>query len=223
MIISHTHPLYKEHQKQMLKESRYNGAYYYSCDIVKYIIPNVQTDRKWITVRIPELNEDLSHSIVFIHNNRNPNYYEYLKNYKDCIMVCSQKHTADNLSFFGKTVVLPLSVNIDSVKKYYRANKDRDIAFAGRRIKITNRVPATADILTDMPQTRLIQAMAHYKKIYAVGRTAIQAKILGCEIGMYDSMYPDPNVWKIIDCLDAAKMLQDILNEIDGVKNESNQ
>ena len=57
--------------------------------------------------------------------------------------------------------------------------------------------------------------MSKYKKIYAVGRTAIQAKLLGCEIGVYDERFPDPNFWKIVDCKAAAKILQDKLNEID--------
>ena len=60
--------------------------------------------------------------------------------------------------------------------------------------------------------------MADYKKVYCTGRTALQAKVLGCEIGVHDPNFPDPRIWKVIDNRDAAKMLQDILNEIDGVK-----
>ena len=39
------------------------------------------------------------------------------------------------------------------------------------------------------------------------GRTAIQAKILGCEIGVHDTRYPDPSIWKIVDNKEAAKMV----------------
>lgn len=217
MIIDHTHPEYKERRNRQ-GFSKYNGAYYYSKDIVKYIIPNVKTDRNWVTVRMEGL-EHPEHSIVFIHNNRNPNYYEYLRKYKDMVLVTSVQNTYDNMKFFSdKVVLLPLSLDIKSVEKYKVKNKTKEIAFAGRRLKINNRVPSECDILTDMSQSQLIKEMAKYKKIYAVGRTAIQARILGCEIGVYDSMYPDPRLWKPIDCLDAAKMLQKMLDEIDGVK-----
>ena len=90
------------------------------------------------------------------------------------------------------------------------------MAFAGRRLKITNRVPASADILTDMPQSRLLKEMTKYKKIFAVGLTAIQAKVLGCKIGVYDSMYPDPTLWKVVDCRQAVSILQRELDKIDG-------
>ena len=217
MIIDHNHPLYKARRDKQ-GYGKYNGAYYYSKDICKYIIPNVKTDRTWVTVRIEDAPENLDHSIVFIHNNRNPNLYTYLRQFKDVICICSTAHSLENMQFFGIPAFLPLSVNVDSVKKYRVKQKTKDMAFAGRRLKMTNKIPEEADILTDMSQTALIREMAKYRKIYAVGRTAIQAKILGCEIGVYDNLYQDPNFWKIVDCKDAAIMLQTIINKIDGVE-----
>lgn len=216
MIIDHNHPLYKaKRNKQSF--GKYNGAYYYSVDIVKKIIPIVKTDRNWVTVRIDEMKVP-DHSIMFVHNNRNPNLYEFVKHSKDVILVCSVKDTYDNMKFYGTPIYLPLSLDIESVEKYRRKNKTKEMAFAGRRLKITNMVPKECDILTDMPQSSLIREMSKYKKVYAVGRTAIQAKILGCEIGVYDSKYPDTSFWKPIDLKEAAKMLQEELNIIDGVK-----
>lgn len=212
MIIDHNHPIYKTKRENM-DFNKYNGAYYYSKDIVKYIIPKVKTDRNWVTVRTEEA---MDHSIVFIHNNRNPNYYSFLRNYNDVICVCSTRHTYENMVFFGKPIYLPLSVDIKSVEKYRVKNKTKEVAFAGRRTKITNRIPSSADILTDMPQSALLREMAKYKKIYAVGRTAIQAKVLGCEVLPYDNLYPDPKVWKVIDCSEAANILQQELDKIDG-------
>jgi hypothetical protein len=58
--------------------------------------------------------------------------------------------------------------------------------------------------------------MAKYKIIYATGRTAIQAKILECEVKAHDPNFPDPRVWRIVDNKDAAKILQDNLDLIDG-------
>jgi len=219
MIIDHNHPLYKTKWKT-LGANKYNGAYYYSQEIVKNIIPNVKTDRNWITIRLPEMKVHPDHAIVFIHNNRNPNYYEYLRNYKDCILVCGMPETRDNVSFFGKSIYLPLSVDVKSVEKYKVKKKTKEQAFAGRTIKLsycTSSMPKDIDILADMPQSQLLREMAKYKKIYATGRTAIQAKILGCEVGSHDTRYPDPSIWKVIDNLEAAKMLQEMLDLIDGV------
>lgn len=215
MIVDHTHPKYVKKRSESGND-KYNGAYYYSKEIVKSIIPKIKTDRNWITVNIPSLEGNWDHSIVFVHNNRNPNYYNWLKKFKDLILVCGIPQTVNNMQFFGKAIYLPLSVNVKSVKKYKKGTKTREMAFAGRIIKKNNHVPYECDILTGMPQTRLLQEMSKYKKIYAVGRTAIQAKILGCQIGVYDERFPDPSFWDVVDTSEAVIMLQKMLNDIDG-------
>ena len=220
MIIDHTHPLYARKRNHMTKDGKYNGAYYYSREIVKNIIPNVKTDRNWITIRLPEMKVHPDHSIVFIHNNRNPNYYRYLKDYKDCIMVCSLKSTADNLSFYGRTIYLPLSVDVKAVEKYKVKKKTKEIAYAGRKLKLkypNNRVPKDVDVLSGMPQSTLLKEMAKYKTIYASGRTAIQAKILECKVLPHETNFPDSRFWQVLDNREAAKILQDKLNIIDGI------
>ena len=58
--------------------------------------------------------------------------------------------------------------------------------------------------------------MAEYETVYAVGRTAIEAKILGCKLKAYDPRFPKVSRWKILDNKKAAKMLQEMLDEIDG-------
>lgn len=219
MIIDHTHPLYVKKRNSMSQDGKYNGAYYYSKEIVKNIIPNVKTDRNWITIRLSEMKNHPDHSIIFIHNNKNPNYYEYLREYKDCILVCSLPQTAENLSFFGKTIYLPLSVDVEQVKKYCVKEKTKDIAYAGRKLKLSymnNRVPTGTEVLSGMSQSKLLREMAKYKRIYASGRTAIQAKILGCEVLPHETNFPDSRFWKVLDNKDGAKILQQKLNEIDG-------
>ena len=224
MILDHTEPNYVKKRNSLINGNKFNGAYYYSREIVKNIIPHVKTDRNWVTVRladtpIPE------HSIVFIHNNRNPNYYEFLREYKDLILVCGLERTVENMQYFGKAIYLPLSIDVPYVNRFRVEEKTKEMAFAGRMIKISKMyhapVPKECDILTNMPQRRLLQAMADYKKVYCTGRTALQAKVLGCEIGVHDPNFPDPRIWKVIDNRDAAKMLQDMLNEIDGVNYET--
>lgn len=220
MIIDHNHPLYKAKWKT-LGDNRWNGAYYYSREIVKNIIPNVKTDRNWVTIRLNDMKHHPDHAIVFIHNNRNPNYYEYLKNYKDVVLVCGLPRTVDNLRFYSdKVIYLPLSVDVKNVKRYRVKEKTKEMAFAGRLVKISKAyhapVPKECDILTGMTQPKLLRAMAPYKKIYATGRTAIQAKILGCEIGVHDPNFQDPEFWRIIDNKEAAVLLQKELDIIDG-------
>lgn len=221
MIIDHTHPLYAKKRKSMSEDGKHNGAFYYSKEIVKNIIPNVKTDRNWVTIRLPEMTNHPDHSIIFIHNNRNPNYYKYLKNYKDCILVCGLPKTAENMRFYGKAIYLPLSVDVESVKKYRLKYKYKDKAYAGRKLKLSysnNRVPKDVDILSGMNQSKLLREMAKYKTIYASGRTAIQAKVLGCEVLPHETNYPDSSIWKVVDNFEAAKMLQKMINEIEGIK-----
>lgn len=219
MIIDHTHPLYVKKRKELGNGNQFNGAYYYSREIVKNIIPLVKTDRNWVTIRLSD-QPIPDHSIVFIHNNRNPNYYEFLRQYNDLILVCGLEKTVENMQFFGKAIYLPLSVDVNYVKKFRVKEKTKDMAFAGRIIKISKMyhapVPKECDILTNMPQYRLLQEMAKYKKVYCTGRTAIQAKILGCEIGIHDPNFPDARIWKIIDNKEVAKTLQQLINNIDG-------
>jgi hypothetical protein len=66
-----------------------------------------------------------------------------------------------------------------------------------------------------MEHDELLREMAKYRRVYAVGRTAIEAKILGCEVLPYDQRFPDPSIWKVLDSMDAAKMLQRLIDKID--------
>lgn len=217
MIIDHNHPDYKAKWKT-LGEDKYNGAYYYSKEIVKNIIPNVKTDRNWVTIRLADNKDHPDHAIVFIHNNRNPNYYEYLRNYKDVVLVCGLPSTAENVSFFGKAIYLPLSVDVKEVEKYRVKKKTKKAAYAGRTVKLnyaTSSLPKDIDILHNMPQSQLLREMAKYETIYGTGRVAIQAKILRCHVESHDIRFKDASIWKVLDNLEAAKMLQKMLDEID--------
>ena len=70
-----------------------------------------------------------------------------------------------------------------------------------------------------MDHDKLLKEMGKYKQVYAVGRTAIEAKILGCEVLPYDPRFPDPCVWRILDNKDAAKILQDFIDEVEYENN----
>lgn len=217
MIIDHNNPVYRAKWNSP-NTSKWNGAFYYSKEIVKYIIPRVKTDRNWITINVQGVGID--HSIVFIHNNKNPQNYEWLKKYKDLILVCGVKSTVQKVGHLGKAIYLPLSVDVDTIRKYRAKYKTRNVAFAGRSEKASwGMLPVGCERLQNLPRTKLLPLIAQYRKIYAVGRTAIEAKVLGCEVLPYDPRFPDPNVWEVLDCADAARMLQEEIDRIDGKDN----
>ena len=221
MIIDHTHPFYRR-RWQYSGVNRFNGAYYYSIEIVNNIIPNIETDRSWITVNIPQQNKvpqfdacAESHSIMFIHNNLHPENYDWLSRYDDLILVCGVPETMEKIEHLGTPIYLPLSIDVKEVKSHIR-KKTKDVAFAGRKSKSGGHdfLPET-DFIHGMPRHLLLDAMAEYKKIYAVGRTAIEAKALGCKILPYDDRFPDPGIWKVMDNFEAVKILQKELDKID--------
>ena len=51
MIIDHDNSEYRRRWNR-IGSDRYNGAFYYSKEIVANIIPNVRTDRNWVTVNV---------------------------------------------------------------------------------------------------------------------------------------------------------------------------
>lgn len=213
MIIDHNLPEYRQ-LWQTKGANRFNGAFFYSKEIVKFIIPNVKTDRSWITINT--LGYGTNHAILFVHNNLEPSRYNWTKKYKDIVFVCSLKSTCKKVAHLGKTIYLPLSIDTESVKKY-RCTKDREVAFAGRTDKRNlGYIKGPCDYLMNLPRTQMLRAMARYRKIYGVGRIALEAKCLGCEVLSYDYRFPDPNVWKVLDSREAAKILQAELDKIDG-------
>ena len=222
MIYDHTNEWYKLRWKYS-GVNQYNGAYYYSKEIVRSIIPNIDTDRNWITVNIPQNNHapqfakcGASHSIVFVHNNLHPENYEWLKRYHDLILVCGVKETMEKVEHLGTPIYLPLSIDVEEVRKH-RKRKTRGTAFAGRVAKSTKcKFPGNVDFLMGIPRDDLLDSMARYRRIYAVGRTAIEAKVLGCEILPYDERFPDPDRWIVMDNSEAVGILQRQLDIIDG-------
>ena len=213
-IIDHTSPKYIA-ARSRLGANRYNGTYYYSKEIVRNIIPLVKTDRTWITVHSPS--EYVNHSIVFVHNNiLTKRLYGPLKRFEDVVLVCGVPETVEKVADYGKAIYLPLSIDIEEVSRY-RQPKTRDCCFAGRWSKKgTFRFPPGCEFLHGMPREQMLKEMATFRKVYAVGRTALEARVLGCEIGVYDPRFPDPSIWQPLDNKEAAKILQHKLDEIDN-------
>lgn len=217
MIIDHDHPHY--HLKwDNAGPNKHNGAYYYSQEICKNIIPRVKTDYNWVTVNIEGAACD--HAIVFIHNNLCPKRYAWLENYKDLVLVCGVEETMAKVAHLGQPIYLPLSVDVEEVSRY-RTEKTKDTAFVGRPAKRNYTgvdLPLGIEFLENLPRTKLLAAMAEYRNVYAVGRCAIEAKVLGCQVKAYDPRFPDPGRWKVLDNKDAAKILQKELNKLNNIK-----
>jgi hypothetical protein len=195
-----------------LAADRYNGAWYYSQEIVRNIIPNVKTRRNWVTVNIP--GRCLDNSIVFIHNNLHPELYNWLRHYNNLILVCGTVQTAERMSYLAPSLYLPLSIDVEDVLQY-KTEKRLSVAFAGRASKAGG-APKGIKQLSGLPREELLAEMAKYRKVYAVGRTAIEAKALGCKVLPYDPRFPDPSIWQVIDNREAAAMLQKALDENEG-------
>ena len=153
-IIDHTHPAYRA-KWQSLGAGRYTGAYYYSREIVKNIIPNVQTDRPWVTVNL--YGPCYDRSIVFIHNNLKPSNYDWLARFKDLILVCGIPETVPKVEHLGTAIYLPLSIDVNYVKRF-RTEKTREAAFAGRPSKRSGiMLPAGIDYLEGLNRPEMLR------------------------------------------------------------------
>lgn len=217
MIIDHTHSAYRQ-RWQSAGVNQFSGAYYYSQEIVKNIIPLIDSDRNWITVNIKGVGCD--HSILFVHNNLRPENYEWIKQYgyKDVVLVCGVPETVEKVKHLGRAIYVPISIDVEYVEQFAVAEKTKEIAFVGRPAKKKHgKLPDGIDLLEGMPRDELLSKVAEYKTAYAVGRCALEAKVLGCKIKAYDERYPKASRWKVLDNKDAAAILQKELDRIDGI------
>ena len=218
IIAAYNTPEFVARWKSLNPIDRKNGAVYYSQEIVKNIIPRVKTNRPWVTVNSPFLCED--HAIVFMHGNFQPQGYDWFMGYRDIVMVAAFPHIAEWLKkrHHKQVIVVPLSIDLKEIEKY-KTKKTKEVAFAGRPAKRKiGKIPEGVDLLEGLEREELLARMAQYRKIYAVGRCALEAKALGAEILPYDPRYPDPSIWRVVDNCEAAGILQKGLDEIDGRK-----
>ena len=212
MIIDHTNRFYTN----ILP----NGALIYSMNIVKNIIPKVKTKRNWVTI---DCKQCMDNSIVFIHSNVDFDRYEYLRKYKNLVLVASQNYTVQELrkrKLGDYVIYLPLSVDTKELRKYknLKPHYRGGTCYAGRPDKPYVeglRLNRDIDMLCGLTHPDMLTRLNNYQYCYAVGITAIEAKFMGCTLLPFDRRYPDVKVWKILNPSDAAKMLQKKLDKID--------
>lgn len=206
-----------------MQSGKHNGAYYYSLEIVKNIIPNVKTDRPWDTLGIKGVKSQ-SNAIVFLHHNIHPSInYAWLSRYKNLVLVTSNHMVEKWAKTVGyKTIYLPLSVDVEYVKQF-KTKKTKDSCYSGNKWKFKTEdlkkyVPDGVDYPPkDLEREELLKFIAPYKKCYCIGRCAIEAQILGCKVMKCDHRY-EPSDFPVLDNKDAAKILQKELDRIDGRK-----
>lgn len=209
--MNHTHEM-ASYRARLHGRNAWNGARAYSEEIVRNIIPLVNTSRPWVTVN--QRGECEDHAIVFIHNNRHPENYAWLRAYEDLVLVCGVPETCGRVAHLGRAVYLPLSVDVAEISAH-RRDKDRGTCFAGRSNKRKGmRLERGTEFVEDLPRVRFLDELARYHRAYAVGRCALEAKVLGCEVLPYDPRFPDPSFWAVVDNAEAAGMLQDLLDGI---------
>lgn len=212
MIIDHNNPTWKKKQAA-LGAHKYNGAYYYSKEIVENIIPYIKTDRPWVTVNVQ--GECMDNAIVFIHSNiKTESIYKWLERYENLVLVCGVPETVEKVAHLGKAFYLPLSIDTKYVKQFAVPKKDKLIAFAGRVTKDKN-IPSGVPKLQGIERVKLLKEMAHFRYVYAIGRTALEAKCLGCTLLPYDPRFLDVERWQVLDNKDVIPRLQTMLDSID--------
>ena len=223
MNITHEHPEYMALREKQDPKHRNNGCWWYSNEIVKNIIPRVKTNREWNTVG-RELDGMHDGMIVFLHDNSTPWHYEWLKKYKDLVLVCSSNYTRQSVIYSGHTVFLPMNIDTRYVKKFKRfRRKTRDTCFVGNSWVYKNlrrSIPHSVDFLSGMERQELLKELARYKKAYAIDRCALEARVLGCEVRptqvRYGCTLYSTDLDKPLDNRKAAKMLQAELDKIDN-------
>lgn len=224
-IIDTTDPNYEAYKKMFHPNGSgaHNGAYYYSQEIVKNIIPNVDTWRPWDTMGMKFLRSQ-DHAIVFLHHCLSwERVYHWLRRYRDQVLVCSTMPTLEwaKTVYSAHPIFLPLSIDVEYVKQF-KTKKTKRACYAGNRWAFKRKdenenIPDYVDFPPpNMPREEMLKWVAQYREIYAIGRCALEGKALGCKIKPFYHVYPDPDYWKLLDNADAAKILQKELDRIDG-------
>lgn len=214
-IISHLSEEYKK-----LNIGHGNGAFYYSKELLENIVPHIKTDRPWCLINAENQCDD--DSIVFIHNNKNPERYEWLKGRKNLILVCSKIKTLETMiKMFPQyhCIFIPLSIDTEYVKQFKVKRKTKDTAYFGRLEKCPKEILDNNNIekiYGNIPREKLLREVAKFKNVYAIGRCAIEAKCLGCKVKSHKGEY-DGIDFKVVDNKEVIPELQRLIDEIDSI------
>lgn len=183
-------------------------------------MPNIKTDRNWVLINAEHMCED--HSIVFIHNNAHPERYEWLRPFKDLVLVCSTIKTLNTMiEMFPKqhSIFIPLSIDVDYVKQFKAKRKTKNTCYYGRLEKCPEKIMNDDSItkLGDGDRESLLKELSKFKTVYAIGRCALEGLALGCKVIPHEGEYENAK-FTLTDNKEVIPTLQRLLNEIDKIK-----
>lgn len=207
--------------KEALLSGKHNGAFYYSKEIVESFIPKIKTSYNWQTINHQIAPE---HCIVFVHSNNALDRYDYLLNYKDVILVCSTNHSLEQLKNKGhrKVIYVPLSIDTKYLDNFKSKEKNGVVAcgnvwaFSGsmKRFFKENNIKHYHDI----EREEMLKLMGSSEKVYAIGRTAMEAIYLGATVEQPDKEYPVEKYSTYYTQDEAIDIMQKELDRIEDLK-----
>lgn len=217
-IISSVHDQnYQKLYEALPNSAKYNGLYYYSQTFEKYIVPKVNTDRPWHLIGLKSCGGE-NNMIVLVHDNLHPDkVYSYLRKYTNTVCICNTRDSAEAVSKYSYSIFLPTCVEIEEVRQFGKGvKKDQDACFAGNpwpalRDEIEQFVPPWVHRFGPMPREQFLPILAHYKNVYAIGVTAVEARALGCNILKRRAKF-EPEDFPLFDCKDAVKCIEHALD-----------
>ena len=116
-------------------------------------------------------------------------------------------------------IFIPLSIDINYVKQFKTKRKTKKVCYYGRLEKCPKDIMEddTIDKLGEGERDEMLKQIAKYKMVYAIGRCALEAQALGCEVKSHQGEYEGVK-FELKDNTDIIHDLQRILNEIDNIK-----
>lgn len=202
-----------------LSAGKFNGAYFYSKEIVESFIPNINTTYNWQTINHQTAPE---HCIVFVHSNNALERYDYLLKYNDVILVCSTHNSLNQLKRKGhkKVIYVPLSIDTDYLDNFKNDNEKNGTIATGNQWAFTNEtkkffIKNNIKHYHDIPREQLLTLMSNAETIYAIGRTAMEAIYLGANVIQPDKEYPVEKYTTYYKQEDAIRILQQEIDKYD--------
>lgn len=121
MIIDHNHAFFRR-KWGLVKDIESSEVYVRSQEITEKIIPQIKTNRSWVTVNVPGACVD--HAIVFIFGDTEQ--YTWLKKFKDLVLICEDPETCKKVKSLGKAVYVAAESTIEFVEELQKALDDID-------------------------------------------------------------------------------------------------
>lgn len=113
-------------------------------------------------------------------------------------------------------IFIPLSIDVEYVKKFVVKRKTKKVCYYGRLEKCPKKLMKDESIikLGDGERDKLLKEVGKFKTVYAIGRCALEALALGCNVIPHEGEYENTK-FTLLDNKEVIPELQRLLNEID--------